>query len=31
MSVPAAVYSLMMFFTAAAFAWWVNRKPEQAA
>lgn len=25
MSIPAAVYSLLMFFTAAAFAWWLNR------
>ena len=25
MAIPAAVYSLMMFFTAAAFAWWLNR------
>lgn len=25
MSVPAAVYSLLMFLTAAAFAWWVTR------
>ena len=24
-SVPAAVYSLLMFFTAAGFAWWLNR------
>ena len=28
MSIPAAVYSLMMFFTAAAFAWWANRRGE---
>lgn len=27
MSVPAAVYSLLMFLTAAAFAWWVTRGP----
>jgi BASS family bile acid:Na+ symporter len=27
MSVPAAVYSLIMFVTAAAFAWWVQRRP----
>ena len=28
MSVPAAIYSLLMFFTAAAFAWWsVARRP----
>ena len=26
MSIPAAVYSLMMVFTAAAFAFWVNRR-----
>ncbi|MGY1409070.1 bile acid:sodium symporter family protein [Luteimonas sp. A611] len=26
MSVPAAVYSLLMFFTAAAFALWLNRR-----
>src|SRR5690554_1809160 len=25
MSVPAAVYSLLMFFTAAGFAWWTSR------
>src|SRR5690606_40691657 len=25
MSIPAAVYSLLMFFTAAGFAWWANR------
>lgn len=25
MSIPAAVYSLMMFFTAGAFAWWMTR------
>jgi hypothetical protein len=25
MSVPAAVYSLLMFFTAAGFALWLNR------
>lgn len=31
MSVPAAVYSLLMFFTAAAFAFWLNRRAEQAA
>ena len=28
MSVPAAVYSLMMFFTAAGFAWWAARKAQ---
>ena len=26
MSVPPAIYSIIMFFTAAAFGWWVNRK-----
>ncbi|MGY0634996.1 bile acid:sodium symporter family protein [Luteimonas sp. A478] len=26
MSVPAAVYSLLMFFTAAGFAWWTSRR-----
>lgn len=26
MSVPAAVYSLLMFFTAAVFAWWASRR-----
>ena len=26
MSVPAAVYSLLMFFTAAGFAWWASRR-----
>ena len=31
MSVPAAVYSLLMFFTAAAFAWWAARAPAAAA
>lgn len=25
MSVPAAIYSIIMFVTAAAFGWWVNR------
>ena len=25
MAIPAAVYSLLMFFTAGAFAWWLNR------
>jgi BASS family bile acid:Na+ symporter len=24
MAVPAAIYSFIMFFTAAAFGWWVN-------
>lgn len=27
MAVPAVVYSMFMFFTAAAFGWWVNRRP----
>lgn len=31
MSVPAAVYSLLMFFTAAAFAFWLNRGKGDAA
>ena len=31
MSVPAAVYSLLMFFTAAAFAFWLNRRGEAVA
>lgn len=31
MSVPAAVYSLLMFLTAAAFAWWVTRGPSAEA
>jgi len=26
MSVPAAIYSLIMFVTAGVFAWWVNRR-----
>ena len=26
MSVPAAIYSLVMFVTAGMFAWWVNRR-----
>ena len=26
MSVPAAIYSLIMFVTAGTFAWWVNRR-----
>lgn len=24
MSIPAAIYSIIMFFTAAAFGWWIN-------
>ncbi|WP_199171391.1 MULTISPECIES: hypothetical protein [Luteimonas] len=31
MSVPAAVYSLLMFFTAAAFAFWLNRLADPVA
>jgi BASS family bile acid:Na+ symporter len=31
MSVPAAVYSLLMFFTAGAFAWWLTRRTEAIA
>jgi BASS family bile acid:Na+ symporter len=27
MMIPAVTYSLIMFFTGAAFGWWVNRKP----
>jgi bile acid:Na+ symporter, BASS family len=30
MAMPAAVYSVIMFFTAAAFGWWVSRRPEPA-
>lgn len=30
MSVPAAVYSLLMFFTAGGFAWWAARRPAVA-
>ena len=30
MSVPAAVYSLIMFVTAAVFVWWVNRRARPA-
>jgi BASS family bile acid:Na+ symporter len=29
-SIPAAIYSLVMFVTAAAFAWWVTRTPTSA-
>lgn len=28
MSVPPAIYSIIMFFTAAAFGWWVNRRSQ---
>lgn len=31
MSIPAAVYSLLMFFTAAVFAWWASRRDTAAA
>ncbi len=27
MSIPAAIYSLIMFATAAVFGWWVSRRP----
>ena len=27
MAIPAALYSLIMFFTAAGFGWWVSRSP----
>ena len=30
MSIPAALYSLLMFFTAAGFAWFAARKPRPA-
>lgn len=30
MAVPAAIYSLIMFFTAAAFGWWVSRGHKEA-
>jgi BASS family bile acid:Na+ symporter len=30
MAIPAAIYSLMMFVTAAVFAWWVTRSPVAA-
>ena len=30
MSIPAAVYSLLMFFTAAVFAWFAARRPDGA-
>ncbi len=26
MAIPPAVYSIIMFFTAAAFGWWANRR-----
>jgi bile acid:Na+ symporter, BASS family len=28
MAIPPAIYSLIMFFTAGAFGWWVSRKVE---
>ena len=31
MAVPAAIYSFVMFFTAAAFAWLVQREPRRAS
>lgn len=31
MSIPAAIYSLAMFFTAAVFAWWANRRARDAS
>ncbi|KIU52385.1 MULTISPECIES: bile acid:sodium symporter family protein [Pseudomonas] len=31
MAIPAALYSLIMFFTAAGFGWWVSRNPEPVA
>lgn len=30
MSVPAAIYSIIMFVTAALFGWWINRRPAGA-
>ena len=30
MSIPAALYSLLMFFTAAGFAWFAARRPQPA-
>jgi BASS family bile acid:Na+ symporter len=30
MSVPAAIYSIIMFVTAALFGWWINRRPAAA-
>ncbi|MDQ8036105.1 MAG: bile acid:sodium symporter family protein [Pedobacter sp.] len=29
MAIPAAIYSIIMFFTAAAFGWLVSRRPEE--
>lgn len=31
MSIPAAIYSLIMFVTAAAFAWWLTRRPAEVS
>lgn len=31
MAIPAALYSLIMFFTAAGFGWWVSRNQEPVA
>ncbi|MCI0569224.1 MAG: bile acid:sodium symporter family protein [Myxococcaceae bacterium] len=31
MAIPPAVYSLIMFFTAAAFGWWANRSATKTA
>lgn len=30
MAIPPAIYSLIMFFTAAAFSTWVARRPDDA-
>jgi BASS family bile acid:Na+ symporter len=30
MSIPAAIYSLLMFVTAAVFAFWLNRRHKSA-
>jgi BASS family bile acid:Na+ symporter len=27
MAIPPAIYSLIMYFTAGAFCWWVTRRP----
>ena len=31
LAIPAAVYSLIMFFTGGAFAWWASRRAEASA
>ncbi|MDP2226221.1 MAG: bile acid:sodium symporter family protein [Moraxellaceae bacterium] len=31
MAIPAAIYSIIMFFTAAVFGWWVSRLPSEDA